>query len=148
MHRTPGLFAGEEVLPVGLAEVFQPAKEVEVIAEIQAGGIIAAGGGVAFKLAAIGGAAVTVQLRVAVGVGNPVLGAGFLHFQRRHPQIAVIYQRGANQAFHLRVDEKGAPAGLLIARCRSNQLVLAERELLRHRRGGALVVRSERQTAG
>ena len=147
MHCAPCLFAGEEVLSVGLAKVFQPAKEVEVIAEIQAGGIIAAGG-VAFKLAAIGGAAVTVQLRVAVGVGNPILRAGFLHFQRRHPQIAVVGQRGANQAFHLRVDEKGAPAGLLVARCCSNQSVLAERELLRHRRDRALVVRSERQTAG
>ena len=85
MHCAPCLFAGEEVLSVGFAKVFQPAKEVEVIAEIQAGGIIAAGGGVAFELAAIGGAAVTVKLRVAVGVGYPVLGAGFLHFQRRHP---------------------------------------------------------------
>ena len=126
MHCAPRLFAGEEVLSVGLAKVFQPAKEVEVIAEIQAGGIIAAGGGVAFKLAAIGGAAVTVQLRVAVGVGNPVLGAGFLHFQRRHPQIAVVGQRGANQAFHLRVDEKGAPAGLLVTRRCGNQSFLAE----------------------
>ena len=143
MHCAPRLFAGEEVLSVGLAKVFQPAKEIEVVAEVQAGGIIAAGGGVAFKLAAIGGAAVTVQLRVAVGVGNPVLGAGFLHFQRRHPQIAVVGQRGANQAFHLRVDEKGAPAGLLVARCCSNQLVLAERELLRYRRCGALIVRSK-----
>ena len=85
MHRAPRFFAGEEVLPVGLAKVFQPAKEVEVVAEIQAGGIIAVGDGVAFELAAIGGAAVAVKLRVAVGVGHPVLGAGFLHFQRRHP---------------------------------------------------------------
>ena len=148
MHCAPRLFAGEEVLSVGLAKVFQPAKEVEVIAEIQAGSVIAAGGGVAFKLATVGGAAVTVQLRVAVSIGHPILGAGFLHFQRRHPQIAVVGQRGANQAFHLRVDEKGSPAGLLIARGCGNQLVLAERELLRYRRGGALVVRSERDTAG
>ena len=34
MHRAPRLFAGEEVLSVGFARFFQPAKEVEVVAEV------------------------------------------------------------------------------------------------------------------
>ena len=34
MHCAPRLFAGEEVLSVGLAKVFQPAKEIEVVAEV------------------------------------------------------------------------------------------------------------------
>lgn len=148
MHRTSRLFASEEVLPVGPVGVFRPTEEVEVIAEVQVDDIIAAGDDIAFKLVAIGGAAVIVQLRGAAGVGSPVLGADFLHFQHHRPQVAVIGQRGANRTPHLRVDEEGVPAGLLIARCRGNQLVLTEREPLRYRRGGALIVRSEQQTAG
>ncbi len=54
-------------------------------------------------------AAVGVDGRQEIGALDPVLGAGLLHVQRGHPQVAVIGERHGNELLQLGINEEPIP---------------------------------------
>ena len=91
-----GRLAGEYVLPVGFAHVFQLAEKVQLVAQVQPYVIAFIRGVAALQVAFIARAGGAIQLRIAPGIGHVVLCTRGFNVEHRHTQIAVVTERNVD----------------------------------------------------
>ena len=84
LRRTLRRLAGEEILPVRLAHIFQLAEKVEFIAKIQPHFVAFAGGLLPLKIPFVVCARAAISLRITPGIGHVILRTRGFNVQHRH----------------------------------------------------------------